>query len=513
MSNQLIISNTDDHYRLALLEHNHLCEYHVEDKNKKINLGDVYTGVVKKVVPGLNAAFIDIGHPKEAFLHYADLGVQMNTFHQFFQDIKTKNQENPTVNPLPILAKEGKIADYITKGQNIVVQIVKEPISNKGPRVSTDISIAGKYLILIPFANMVTSSRRLIEREEKTRLTRLIQSIKPTNYGVIIRTAAYGKEVAELNQDLQDTLKKWTTMVSKYKTAPLQKKIHSENKSISTLLRDMLHTQFDQIYVDEKNMFEEVNEYFKQIAQDGSIVKYYQKKEKIFEYFDIEKQIKILFGRTVSLLGGGYLIIEHTEAMHVFDVNSGRNASKENNQEDTALQVNKTAAKEIARQLRLRDMGGIIVVDFIDMKLEENKQEVLQLMKEAMQNAKAKMNILPISKFGIMQMTRQRVRQETSIPVAETCPTCNGKGETASMISIADRIEKSLIFVLNHNRNKKINITMHPYLWSYFTKGLFSKRICWMFKYQKFITIRKDHTLDITEFKFLDANRQPILLN
>ena len=509
MSNNLIISNTDNNYRIALLENDALCEYHVENKNKKINLGDIYIGVVKKIVPGLNAAFIDIGFQKEAFLHYADLGIQIKTFISFFQDVKKNDISQVKI--LPYLEKEGKIADYLEKNQNIVVQIAKEPISSKGPRVSADISIAGKYIILVPCANMVTSSRRLVDKEEKKRLLRLMQSIKTTNYGIIIRTAAYGKEVAELDKDLKDTIKKWENIVLKYKDTAPKNKIYSEVKNISSILRDMLHTRFDNIFVDEKNMYEEVNKYFEQVEQNTKgIVKYYQKQTKIFEYFDVEKQIKILFGQTVSLLGGGYLIIEHTEAMHVIDVNSGRNASKENNQEDTALQVNKIAAKEIARQLRLRDMGGIIVIDFIDMKKEENSQQVLQIMKDAMQKEKAKVNILPISKFGIMQITRQRVRQETCIPVQEICPTCNGKGETESLMSIADRIEKSLDFVLKNNTKKKIIMTMHPYLWSYFTIGLISKRIKWMFKYKKIIGIEKDHKLDITEFKFLDANHQPI---
>ncbi len=512
MSNNLIISNTDNNYRIALLENNALSEYHVENKNKKINLGDIYIGIVKKLVPGLNAAFIDIGFEKEAFLHYADLGPQVSTIVQFFQKIKSSHSVSQAKIYSP-LQKEGKITDYLEKGQTIVVQIVKEPISNKGPRVAADISIAGKYIILVPFTQMVTSSRRLLDKEEKKRLIRLMQSIRKPNYGIIIRTAAYGKEVAPLDKDLRDTIKKWKNIVQKYKNTPPKNKIYSDAKNINVVLRDMLHTQFDNIYIDEESMYEEVNEYFKQLGQEKkNIVQHFQNKKKIFDYFDIEKQIKILFGQTVSLLGGGYLIIEHTEAMHVIDVNSGRNASKENNQEDTALLVNKIAAKEIARQLRLRDMGGIIVVDFIDMKKEEHKQEVLQIIKEALQKEKAKSNVLPISKFGVMQITRQRVRQETNIPVQEICPTCNGKGETKAIIALADRIEKSLDFVLTNNKKTKIIMNMHPYLWSYFTKGLISQRMRWMYKYKKIIIIKKDYRLSITEFKFLDAKHKPILL-
>ena len=377
MSNELFINSTPTGNRIALLQEKRLVEYNYETNGNTFNVGDIYLGTVTKVVPGLNAAFVDIGYEKDAFLHYHDLGPNIRSLNKYVKNVQTGQHTSFKLNTFklePEIEKAGKIDKVLTKGQQILVQVVKEPISTKGPRLSCEISIAGRYLVFVPFANAVSISKKITEKEERQRLQRLINSIKPENFSVIIRTVAENKEVAELDRDLKNLVKKWEDGFFKLKSAKPKEVIISEMDRTASILRDMLNASFDSITIDDKDMFDETKNYIKTIAPEKEkIVKYYHGKEKLFEYTGIEKQIKTLFGRTVSLPGGGYLIIEHTEALHVVDVNSGNKSNSESDQEKTALNVNLESAKEIARQLRLRDIGGIIVIDFIDMRDQEHR--------------------------------------------------------------------------------------------------------------------------------------------
>lgn len=410
--------------------------------------------------------------------------------------------------------KHGKITQQVSKGQLIPVQIVKEPISTKGPRLSCELSLAGRYLVLVPFSNVVSVSKKITSSEERKRLLRLIQSIKPENFGVIIRTVAEGKEVAELDRDLRSMVKTWEDGMSRLPNANPRDKIIGELDKTSSLLRDMLNESFDNIQVDDKKIFEDVKTYIHTIAPDKEkIVKLYSGKAKIFEHFGIERQIKSAFGQTVSLKAGGYLIIEHTEALHVIDVNSGNKSNREENQETTALSVNIEAAKEIARQLRLRDMGGIIVIDFIDMKNVENKKTIYNIMKSEMEDDKAKSTVLPLSKFGLMQITRERVRPQMNIATKEVCPTCNGTGKITASILVSDLIEKHIDHLLTKQNEKHLVLALHPYLHAYFTKGIISERVRWYFKYKRWVRMIKDTSMGITEFKFLNKEMEEIQLS
>lgn len=514
MSNELVINSTQNGCRIALLKDRSLTEFHYDEEGSKFTVGDIYLGVVKKVVPGLNAAFIDIGYEKDAFLHYLDLGPQVSSLNKFTKLVQTKKDATHKISKFqlePDIDKLGKITQVLSKNQQILVQVVKEPISTKGPRLSCELSLAGRYLVLVPFSNTVNISKKISEGEERKRLLRLLSSIKPENFGVIIRTVAAGKEVAELDRDLRNLLNIWEEGVKKLKTAKPREKVIGEMSRASSILRDMLNESFDSITVDEKEIYDEIKSYIRTIAPEKEkIVKLYNGKVKIFENYGIEKQLKTLFGQSISLPRGGYLIIEHTEALHVIDVNSGNKSNAEEDQEATALSVNLEAAKEIARQLRLRDMGGIIVIDFIDMKNPEHKKLLFDKMKEEMSADRSKFTVLPLSKFGLMQITRQRVRPELNIITKEICPTCNGTGKISASIAVSDQIEKNLDYILQKQNEKSITITLHPYLYSYFTSGFISRRMKWLFKYHTWVRLEIDTSLAITDFIFKNKSGEVI---
>jgi len=434
LSVELFIDSTQNGGRIALLHDKSLVEFHYDDHTKNFNVGDIFLGTVKRIVPGLNAAFIDIGYEKDAFLHYLDLGPNIQSLNKFVRIQKNntrKNGSTPLVSQKladfkmdPQIDKLGKIADVLKANQQILVQVVKEPISTKGPRLSCQISMAGRYMVLVPFDERIMISRKIASKAERKRLQKLVEAIKPENFGVIVRTMSEGKETEELEKDLIDLLDKWQAGVVKLPKVNPRDKIIGEVSKATSMLRDMLNESFDSITVDDKETYDSIKSVIRTIAPDKEkIVKLYSGKTKLFEALGIEKQLKLLFGKTVSLTSGGYLIIEHTEALHVIDVNSGNKSTSETDQESTALKVNMEAAAEIARQLRLRDMGGIIVIDFIDMRKLEHKRVVYEHMKEAMKTDRSKYTILPLSKFGLMQITRQRVRPELNIATREVCPT------------------------------------------------------------------------------------------
>lgn len=514
MSNELIINSTQKGCRIALLKNKQLVEFHQEEDGNQFNVGDIYLGTVKKVVQGLNAAFIDIGYEKDAFLHYLDLGPQVQSLNKFTKLALTKNNVGPKLTGFkhePDINKLGKINQVLTKNQKILVQVVKEPISTKGPRLSCELSLAGRYLVLVPFSKAVNVSKRIADSNERKRLSRLISSIKPENFGVIIRTVAEGKDVKELDKDLSNLVQIWTDGAKGLKDAKPREKVIGEMNRANSILRDVLNESFDNIIVDDKELYEEIKSYVLKIAPDREkILKLYQNRVKIFESFNVEKQLKTSFGKSVSVSNGGYLIIEHTEALHVIDVNSGNKSNQEDNQETTALKVNLQAAEEVARQLRLRDMGGIIVVDFIDMRRAENRRKVYDRMKEVMKDDRSKHTVLPLSKFGLMQITRQRVRPELNISTREVCPSCNGTGQITAAISIADQLGKTVDHILTSQNEKKITITLHPYLYAYFTRGIFSKRVKWYLKHLKWVHMIEDSSLGLTEYSVLNSHGEPI---
>ena len=516
MSNELIINSTQNGCRIALLKDKKLSEYHQDEDGQQFNVGDIYLGQVKKVVPGLNAAFVDIGYEKDAFLHYLDLGPQLQSLNKYTKMVISGKNPGKNLNGfkrLPDINKLGKMNQVLTRNQRVLVQVVKEPISTKGPRLSSELSFAGIYVVLVQFSDTVSVSKKIGDSAERKRLLRLIASIKPENFGVIIRTVASGKNVGELDKDLTNLLNKWHEGMKKLKTVKPNEKVIGEINRANSILRDVLNESFDSIVIDEKPLYHQVRDFIREIAPEKEkVTKLYNGRPKIFEAYGIEKQLKGLFGQSVSIDGGGYLIIEHTEALHVIDVNSGNKSNAEDNQESTALKVNLDAAREIARQLRLRDMGGIIVIDFIDMRKTENKKTLFKRMKEEMKNDRSKYTVLPLSKFGLMQITRQRVRPELNIKTREVCPTCDGTGKITASILITDQIEKDLEHIIKKQNEKKLTITLHPYLYAYYTKGLISRQWKWYFKYKRWINLIEDTSMAILEYSFINSHGEEIEL-
>ena len=505
----LIIDVSDSEVSLALLEEKQLIELNKEKRNIKFSVGDIYLGKVKKIMPGLNAAFINVGYERDAFLHYLDLGAQFRTQQKYYiSALQRQGKVQPVhkFKPEPDIDKDGKITDVITSGQTVIVQITKEPISTKGPRLSSEISLAGRNLVLIPFSDKVSISSKIESAEEKNRLKTLLQSIKPRNYGIIVRTAAEGKKVAVLDAELRDLVKKWESAFATVKKETKTPKLFiGEMNRTTTMLRDMLNVTFNSIHINDSSLAEEIRKYVKEIAPEkAKIVKEYHGTIPIFDHFGINKQIKALFGKTVSFKHGAYLIIEHTEALHVIDVNSGNRSRTGNDQELNALEVNTEAATEIARQLRLRDMGGIIVIDFIDMQSTENRQALYDKMKEAMSGDRTKHNILPLTKFGLMQITRQRVRPEMNIVTNEKCPSCQGTGETKPTILFTDELERSLEFIVDKIKTNRLILNVHPFVAAHLKKGLFPVSLRWSIKYRVFITVQSLTAYHMLEYHFYD---------
>ncbi len=514
MNKELIVNATAKGVEIALLEDKKLVEFHHEKTDNQFNVGDIYLGKVSKLMLGLNAAFVEVGHDKEAFLHYTDLGPQVRSLMKFTNNCINGNQGKllKGFSMEPEIVKTGKVNQVLQAKQTILVQILKEPISTKGPRLNCEISMPGRFLVLTPFSNTISISKKIDSRDERQRLINIIESIRPENFGVIVRTAAENKNTAELHQDMLQMLAKWEAMQSELMNATAPKKVSSELDKTSSILRDLLNDSFNRILVNDKTMLQDIKSYITNIAPGKeNIVQMHNAAMSIFDATGVTLQIKAAFGKQVSMQNGGSLIIEKTEALHVIDVNSGHNVgSSRGDHEENILKINSDAAREVARQLRLRDMGGIVVVDFIDMRNPKSRVELFNVMKSAMNVDRAKHTVLPPSKFGLMQITRQRVRPEVQIATAEVCPTCNGTGKIGASILLIDEIEKALHNVLVHQNHAKIILVVHPFIEGYLKRGFINKNWQWMMKYKKKITIQSDANMPLTEYRFIDKNKEEI---
>lgn len=512
MTSEVVIDVRQDEISIALLEDKQLVEYQNEPRQASFTVGNIYMAKVKKLMPGLNACFVDVGYERDAFLHYLDLGSQFNSYQKYFKQVQSDRKKLypfAKATRLPDLDKAGSITQPLQPGQEVMVQIVKEPISTKGPRLTGELSFAGRYLVLIPFGDKVSVSTKIKSGEERARLKQLIHSIKPKNCGVIVRTVAEGKRVAELDAELKVLNQRWEDAIVKVqKTQKRPQLVFEEMGRAVALLRDLFDPTYENIYVNDEGVMNEVKHYVSLIAPEkADIVKLYTGKLPIFDNFNITKQIKASFGKTINYKHGAYLIIEHTEALHVVDVNSG-NRTRQKGQEANALDVNLGAADELARQLRLRDMGGIIVVDFIDMNLAEDRQMLYERMCKNMQKDRAKHNILPLSKFGLMQITRQRVRPAMDVNVEETCPTCNGTGKIRSSILFTDQLEGKIDRLVNKIGISTFSLHVHPYVAAYINQGVFSLKRKWQLKYGFGISVVPSQKLAFLQYEFYDKKRQ-----
>jgi ribonuclease G len=515
---ELIINSTPNEVVIALLNDKRLVELHREKNGSRFSVGDIYLGKAKKVMTGLNAAFVDVGYEKDAFLHYLDLGPQARSLNKYVET--TINGKQNVGNLMyfkcePDIKKDGKINDLVKSGAHMLVQVAKEPISAKGPRVTTEISLAGRYLVLIPFSDKISVSSKIRNNEEKQRLKALMQSIKPKNFGVIVRTVAENKTVAELEGDLNDLSKRWEDCHEMIKSSHPPMRVLGEVDRSNVILRDFLNASFNAVHVNDQKLFDDLKVYMKNIAPDRlDILKLYNGKPPIFDTYGVEKQIKSLFGKTVHMKSGAYLVIEHTEALHVFDVNSGNRAKSDHTQEQNAMEVNMEAAKEVARQLKLRDMGGIIVVDFIDMHSAENRKLLFETLRDEMRTDRAKHNILPPSKFGLIQITRQRLRPEVNVEVLETCPSCNGTGQVQPSILFVDTIENTLAYIIKEQNQKDLTLHVHPYIEAFITKGFWfnSMQAKWKKLYKQKVKVQSNDSFGIMEYKFYNAAGDEIVV-
>ena len=509
MKSELIVDVRPTEVSIALLEDTRLVSLQKEARNISYAVGDIYLAKVKKLMPGLNAAFVNVGYEKDAFLHYLDLGSQFSSYSSFVKQLLDDKMHLPLLPKQklqPDIDKHGTITDALTPGQQLLVQIVKEPISSKGPRLTTELSFTGRYMVLIPFSDKISISQKIKTTAEKMRLRQLIESIKPKNFGVIVRTSAEGKKVAELNHELKSLLANWEEAVAKAQKAEAPALVFEEQNRVVGELRDIFSPTFENVWVNDPGVYEQILKYVNLIAPERKeIVKLYDKDTPIFDHFAITKQIKSSFGKTVTFKSGAYIIIEHTEALHVIDVNSGNRSKAANDQESNAIEVNLRAADEIARQLRLRDMGGIIVIDFIDMNKAEHRQQLYEHMKQVMANDRARHNILPLSKFGLMQITRQRVRPALDIVTSEACPSCYGRGEVQPSLLFTDTLKEKIDYLVNTLGKQGFIMYVHPFVDAYIKKGLFSMYGKWRREFGRQFKVVPDQALAYLQYRIIDS--------
>ena len=516
MNRELIVNVNPTEISIALCEDKVLVELNKEQCQTGFSVGDIYLGKVRKIMPGLNAAFVNIGHEKDAFIHYLDLGSQFPSLQKLVasQQPGKRGMRVEGMKLEPPVEKTGKIGDYLQVGQNIMVQIAKEAISTKGPRLTSDISLAGRNVVLVPFSSKVFLSQKIRSADEKKRLKRIAAAVLPKNFGVIIRTAAMEAKDEDIEHDIQTQIDRWrkTCAAIKKNAASAPAQLMSEMNRANTIIRDSLNGSFSQIAVDDEAMFNDIRNYIRQIEPEKEkIVKLYKGNVPIFDNFDISKQIKSLFAKYVSLKRGAYLIIEHTEAMNVIDVNSGNRTKAEDNQEQTAMDVNLAAAKEIARQLRLRDLGGIVIIDFIDLHKAQNRQALFDEMVQLMSTDKAKHTVLPLTKFGLMQITRQRVRPVAVESVSDVCPTCNGTGKIEPTVLLDKKIENQISFLTQDRGQKFIKLLVSPYVAAFLRKGFLSLRRRWEWKYKVRLQIVEDQSVGIVEVHYHDKKDNDLI--
>lgn len=516
MEKELIVNTTPSEVEIALVENGRLVELHNQKTNDNYNVGDIFLGGIKKTMPGLNAAFVDLGSRKDAFLHYTDIGPQIKSLKKFTKQTKDdtlgghllENFECEPDNP-----KNGKIDQVFSKRDLVLVQVLKEPISTKGPRLSCEVTIPGRYVVLTPFSDSVAISKKITNDDERKRLKLLVESIKPKNFGVVVRTAAIDKKVADLHVEIKGLTDKWQKIQDELKGATQPKKILSEIGKTNTILRDLLTEDFNKVVVNDKGTYESIKNYVADIAPDKkNIVQQHKGGKHIFEANNITRQIKASFGKTYTMSSGAYLVIEHTEAMHVIDVNSGPKMQKKD-QEQASFSVNLESAEEIARQLRLRDIGGLIIIDFIDMRNGEHKQSLYRKMKDFMRNDRAQHTILPLSKFGLMQITRQRVRPAIKIDTSEKCPTCQGTGKSKPAVLVVDEIERDMQYIMDSRPDTKLKLKVHQFVYAHLKKGWPSIQMGWYFKYRKWIKIIENSEYHMLEYKFYDSRDDEIRLD
>jgi len=513
---ELIINASATGVEIALLEGGKLAELHHQKTNNNFTVGDILIGKIRKLMPGLNAAFIDIGHRKDAFLHYTDLGPKLRSLIKWTNGVMNGSINTHRLDNFKYeeeIIKTGKVDQVLNKRWPVLVQILKEPISTKGPRLSCELTLPGRYMVLMPFSDSLSVSKKIGSPEERKRLHTLAESIRPKNFGMVIRTAAEGKKVQELHEELMHLMGRWEEIFRQLKTVNPPAKLLSELDKPASVLRDLLTDSFSRIVVNDKDLFADIKAYLQSNSPEHvKIAQLYNGTKPVFETTGVTRQIKASFGKTATMNSGAYLVIEKTEAMHVVDVNSGHKVTS-GDVDQTIFGVNLEAAEEIARQIRLRDIGGLIVIDFIDMKNPEHKKQLSKAMEDFMRKDRSQHTILPLSKFGLMQITRERARPEVAVNTAEVCPTCGGTGKINATILLTDDIERDLEFIMQSRPKAPLFLRVHPFIEAYLKKGWPNRQMRWFFKYNKWIRITPHTDYALTDYRFYEGNDDEIRLS
>ncbi len=517
MTREVIIDVQPKEITIGLMEDGRLAEYQRDCQDASFSVGNIYLARVKKLMPGLNAAFVDVGGDKEGFLHYQDLGLHFATMAKFAKQQLSDRRHMLALQDMDVesdLPKEGTIANILQVGQDILVQVSKEPISTKGARLTGEISLPGRFMVLMPLQDKVSVSAKIKSAEEKNRLKQIVNEVRPRNFGVIIRTSAKDAQAEELQAELAALMRKWEGLVRKLMKGQVPSLVYEEISRPVALLRDLFDPSFENIWVNDTATYEQIKDYVSLIAPEkANVVKLYKEETPILDKFDVTRQIKSSLGKTVSCKAGAYIIIEHTEALHVIDVNSGHRSHQADAQEENALAVDMAAAEEIARQMRLRDMGGIVVIDFIDLQDPTHRETLYKHMKELMQGDRAKHNILPLSKFCLMQITRQRVRPVMDIQTAESCPVCGGLHVIKPSILYPEIMASKLEWMNTQFKLRRFYLHVHPFVAAYLRSGGFrSWWWRWKLKYGFRFHLVTDQSMEVLQYKVMDGDGNEVNL-
>lgn len=494
MKKEIIINSTNEDTRIALLENSKLVEIFVERPDNERMVGDIYKGRIRRVVKGMQAAFINIGFEQDGFLHFSDIGEEVN---QLFADIDEElisdNRKKQDIDP----------ADLLRNGQEISVQIIKEPIITKGPRVTTELTLPGRFMVLAPNQDRVGVSRKISSMAERKRLRMIARKIRPKDFGIIIRTVAEGKDEATLNNDLQKLLKAWKKVQAEIKRSQPPALIFKDLGMASSVIRDLFTSDVQRVVVDTRKMYREIHRYLKDVGSDLlNRLEYFKSRKPVFDVFKIESELQKSLERKVWMDNGGYIIIEHTEALTSIDVNSGRYFGKRDH-ERNSLKINLEASREIARQLRLRDIGGLIIMDFIDMEQEGNKLKLLNELKKEFALDRAVSRVTEISRFGLVEMTRQRIRPSLIYNIHEPCPLCEGSGFVPTPGTVMANMERIIRRYVAADYDRRIIIRAHPQLIEYLTNKRISRRLRLMWKYWIRIDTEADVNMRTFEYQVL----------
>jgi len=513
MVKEIVINSTAVQTRVAITEDGYLADFFVDYPENRRTVGDIYLGKVARVLPGIKAAFIDIGMKHDGFLHFSDIGESTKQLQDMIGDDSDVDEDEEDESPKRNGTQNKPGSDYPTrpaipklqKGQEILVQITKEPVNNKGVRVSSSISLPGRFCVLLPFDGKIGISKKISDFKERKRLRQIARGILAKNYGLIIRTVAKDQPEDALKDDLNNLMKTWQEIETTVKTEKPPSLIYQDMSTTSSVIRDLFTPDITKVFIDSKKLYKQIKNYV-QVVQPGLVdkIELFPSGTSIFDSFKIEEQIKTLMGRKVPLPSGGYLILEHTEAMVVVDVNSGRYA-KSKEQEQNSLKTDLEAAREIARQLRLRDIGGIIVIDFIDLEEEKNKKKIFDELKKEFRRDRAKVTILPMSDFGLVQITRQRVRQNIMQTMKEVCPYCLGSGLLTKHSHIVYDLEEWVKKFKKTSSEKRLILKCHPLFAARLREGKDGSIFKLQLKYFVRIKIEEDNNMQIGHLKFISA--------